>query len=187
MLFWLAVSLGFGLVIGRLVGGRYGALAGWRPRGLGWAAIALGAQLALPAFPRHARSPVLLISLVPLSVWFVVNAQRRDGATGGLALFASGAAMNSVAMALNGSMPVSRAALHAAGLPATIAISLGYHAKHYVSDSSTRLLWLGDNIPLRPLHAVISPGDIVMLVGLAAIVALAMRPLESPVPSANRR
>ena len=174
MLFWLGVAVALGVVVGRVTGGSVGALALWKPRGVGLVACALAAQLAMPALPGVARTPVLIVSLMTLSFWFAVNAHGQGRMSIGLGLLGGGAAMNGAAIAANGSMPVSRAALQAGGLSTRIALSSGYHAKHRLSGGTTRLLWLGDSIAIRPLHAVISAGDVAMLVGLAAIVALAM-------------
>jgi hypothetical protein len=46
--------------------------------------------------------------------------------------------------------------------------------KHVAADDTTRLLWLGDVVPVRPIGKVVSSGDIVLLLGVAAAAAAGM-------------
>jgi hypothetical protein len=47
------------------------------------------------------------------------------------------------------------------------------------ADAGTVWAWLGDVVPVRPLGAVISVGDIAMLIGLAIISYAGMTSLAS--------
>jgi hypothetical protein len=47
-------------------------------------------------------------------------------------------------------------------------------------DSTTRLAWLGDVIPVPPVQKVISVGDIVLLLGTAGLIATTMRAPRTP-------
>ncbi len=175
VLFWLAVAIVVGTVFGRASGGRLVRLGSWRPSRLAVLASALGLQLPLVLLPPMWRSFALVLSLSLLGAWFIANCCTADRRLRvGLGALALGFAMNSLCIAANGAMPVSAAALRASGLPMRIVQSFGNHAKHQVSARSTRLLWLGDSIGIRFLHAVISLGDVLMLVGIASTVALLM-------------
>ena len=61
------------------------------------------------------------------------------------------------------------------GAPATFRVSSGHLYKHVAATASSDLRPLGDVIPLRPLKTVVSVGDIVMLAGIATIVAAGMQ------------
>ncbi|MGC8968486.1 MAG: DUF5317 family protein [Thermus sp.] len=77
-----------------------------------------------------------------------------------------------VIFANGGHMPVSPAALHRAGIGEfePILRSKG-DAVHALLDEHTRLPFLGDVIPLPPLRKVVSPGDLLILLGIAGVVA----------------
>lgn len=85
----------------------------------------------------------------------------------------AGCALNVLPIVAYGAMPVSKAArkvIHSEALrePSVVA------AKHVEIASGERLVWLGDTIPVPPLQAVISIGDVLLyatfaLVGLSAL------------------
>jgi hypothetical protein len=81
-----------------------------------------------------------------------------------------GASLNAVAILGNGRMPYEPAAAAQAGLPAGVVTP-----KNEPADAGTRLAVLGDTIAIKPLRAVISPGDILIGGGACAFVVLTMR------------
>jgi hypothetical protein len=91
----------------------------------------------------------------------------------GFRLIAIGVALNIVAIALNGGMPVSLAAAQAAGgIVGVKAASLG-DLFHAAASASTRLLVVGDVLPLPGvwhLRSVLSIGDLAMLVGVVVVM-----------------
>ncbi len=85
-------------------------------------------------------------------------------------LIVLGAIVNGLAIAANGRMPYSPQAAVRAHLPATVT-----GPKHKPAGDGTRLAFLGDVIPLPPLHKIISAGDLLIAAGVSAAVAVAVR------------
>ena len=102
---------------------------------------------------------------------------RLPGAT----MIQIGTAANLVVMLANGaSMPVSTRAAELAGAPSVAGV------RHGFADSSSHLTWLGDVIPIEPLHIVVSVGDVALLVGILWFVAAVFRRLaRMPSSSTN--
>ncbi|MEU8975821.1 DUF5317 family protein [Streptomyces monashensis] len=184
-----------GTAAGYLSGGRLSRLAGVRLRWLWllWLAAAVQvAQLATAGLPGAAghrlRAPLLALAITLALLWLSLNARGRTWPLKtevGLAL--TGAALNALPIALNGRMPYSPSAAAVAGLRAG-----SQTAKNVPAGHSTRLLALSDTIPLPPLHAVISIGDVLLAIAAALLVATAMhhpahtareRPQPCPTPS----
>ncbi|QHA09148.1 hypothetical protein GQF42_43415 [Streptomyces broussonetiae] len=184
-----------GAVAGYLGGGRLSRIAGVRLRWL-WllwlAAVVQVAQLATAGLPgaagRHLRAPLLALAIALALLWLGVNARGRTWplkTAVGLAL--TGAVLNALPIAVNGRMPYSPSAAAVAGLRAG-----SQTAKNVPADHGTRLLALGDTIPVPPLHAVVSIGDMLLAIAAALLVATAMhhpanaaqeRPQPCPTPS----
>jgi hypothetical protein len=162
-----------GLVVGRLAGGRVDRLADLRIR-WAWLAIAgLAAQVVL-------FLPTIGDALGPVAPWLYAGSTAAILAVilvnlriPGLALVAAGAACNLAAIIANGGyMPVSPAAL----------ASLGWEQAPGYSNSATiadpALAPLTDVLAMPswlPFANVFSVGDVLIAVGLAATIALAMR------------
>jgi len=88
---------------------------------------------------------------------------------------AAGGLLNGVAIAANGRMPYSAWAATRAGLGGGQQTARNVAATH-----ATRLLPIGDVIPVPPLHAVFSIGDVLICLGIATMIIAAMR--NHPVP-----
>jgi hypothetical protein len=143
---------------------------------------AAAGQVTLYLTPVGARGAVAAGDCALIAWWSFANRPRRSGLPGLLAVGAGGAA-NSVVIAANGGMPVSRAALAAAGLPRQLDVARGHLDRHVLMGPGTQLRWLGDAVPFAPLHVVLSAGDLVMLAGTAAAafgVAVALAPHHAP-------
>ncbi len=184
----LAVLAGFG--VGLLRGGSPHRMRGLRLRAapLAWAGIATQALLGLggTAPPAAVRDVALVAGYAAVGAWLALNAWRGPRALApAFALLAAGWALNVVPMALNDGMPVSAAALRTVGLD-EVAVEDGNFWKHVPATSGTDAAWLGDVIPVPPVGAVVSVGDVVLLLGLGAVVAAALTapaPAASPVPA----
>ena len=162
-----------GLVVGRLAGGRVDRLADLRIR-WAWLAIAgLAAQVVL-------FLPTIGDALGPVAPWLYAGSTAAILAVilvnlriPGLALVAAGAACNLAAIVANGGyMPVSPAALAALGWEE----APGYSNSTAVADPA--LAPLTDVLAMPswlPFANVFSVGDVLIAVGLAATIALAMR------------
>lgn len=103
---------------------------------------------------------LLLVSQL-LVVGFLVANRHLPG----VLLVGGGLLLNAVVMAANGAMPVDPAAIQALGL-GDVEVPLG---KHTLLDDQTRLPWLADIIPVRPLRSIISIGDLVLAAGLVPL------------------
>ena len=172
-----------GVVSGYALGGRLRALAGARLHAT-WL-LWLGAGLQFFYFhwqgPRLALESRLGLSLmVPIfgliGAWVLVNLPRRPRAVQVAAstiLF--GGLLNATVIAANGRMPYSESAVRVVDGSAADRASALKSLKYAVAGQQTRLSWLGDVIPVGPLHKVISVGDIVLLLGVGALIAATMR------------
>ena len=124
-----------------------------------------GAVLGGPAYPWG-----LAASAVLLGVFLLLN--RGIHGTG---LIALGVLCNALVVGVNGAMPVSGDASGRAGI-STQSLLRGDDPRHQLAGPHTRLRWLGDVVPVlvpyRPLVA--SPGDLVILAGLAELIVVGM-------------
>lgn len=156
------------IVVGWLLGGRLGRLGRLQlvhPEALIGAFVL---QAAAPFAPRGLRFPLLIFSYLLVLTVLVLN-RRSTGA----AIAAVGVLLNFIVIALNGGMPVSLAAVRALG-GATPIFSDGVHV---ALTEATRLAWLGDiwREPFPPWRAIISAGDMLLSLGVLAIVVENMR------------
>jgi hypothetical protein len=157
-----------GVVLGYLSGGRLSALrtipvtASW----LVW--LAAAAQLAQYRVPALHGPLTLVVVFGAVLAWLAINLPRRPAALriAGV-LIVLGAALNGLAIAANGRMPYTAAA------------ATGETPKNVAATEQTRAAFLGDTIPLDALHALISPGDILIGGGTCAFVLSAMRRRET--------
>jgi hypothetical protein len=155
-----------GLVAGYLLGGRLAGFRDVRIRALWLVWLAAAVQFAQLRMGGSLGGPMLAVVFAIVLTWLGVNlvrwpvAIRWAGVVVGL-----GAALNGLVIALNGRMPFS----YAGGGPA------GETPKNVAAGAHTRLAFLGDVMPIAPLHVLISAGDILIAAGAAALVVLAMR------------
>ena len=112
--------------------------------------------------PQSGDLAVLIASNALVAVFLVLNRRLP-----GMWLAAGGMLLNLVVISLNGAMPVSMEAAEIAGAGNPPA-DLGF--KHEVLDSDTLLPWLGDVIPLPGFSALISVGDVVLVLAIGWLV-----------------
>ena len=172
-----------GVLLGYVRGGRLRhAYLPWPLVGLIW--IAFAAQVTLTVLPARVAGVnirfLLLIGSYALAivalghVWLGLRRGRaRLLPQGSIALLAAGWFANGLAIAANGAMPVSRAAWTSAGNPTTEDLE-GLLLKHTPVSADTELLFLADVIPVRPLEAVYSVGDLLIVAGLALLTCASM-------------
>ena len=177
------VALLAALAVGWAAGGsvdRLGALP-LRRRRLAVAALALQVAGVVVGGPVHALA--LVGSAGCVLAFLAANRTVR-----GTGLVALGLLANALVVGLNGAMPVSADAAARAGAD-TGALLDGSDQRHELSGPGTRLPWLGDVVPV-PLPVrpeVVSPGDVLVVAGLAQLVVAGMlRPLRG-VPPLPRR
>lgn len=175
-----------GVLIGYASGGRLRLLARVRLRANWVVGLALAIQIALGALSgRHAlaapcRVPLVLTSDLLVGAWIARNlASSSRGEQAALCAIGFGWLANLVPIAVYGAMPVSSLALRQAGLSG-LDVARGHLGKHLLAThaASAAAPWLafGDWIPLRALGTVVSPGDLLMALGIVAAVAAMMSP-----------
>ena len=157
------------VVVGALVGGLR------RPHGRhlatpivvlpGVAVIGVGLQLVIGASEVPASGELFAASLALLTGFVVVNRHIV-----GMGVLAIGLAANFAAVLVHGGMPVRASALLAADVaqPGELAdVDLG--AGRRFERTTDLAPALGDIIPVRPLGAVMSFGDLIALAGVGAV------------------
>jgi hypothetical protein len=175
----LALAVLGGAAVGLLRGGRFRRLHAVRLRAVPLVWAALGAQL-VPGIgssppPEAVRDALVVASYAGVGVWLAINAWCQAGGLGtAFAMLGLGWLMNVVPMALNSGMPVSSAALRAVGAGGA-AVEEGHLWKHVPATAETEAAWLGDVVPVPPAGAVISAGDVALLLGSGAAAAAALR------------
>lgn len=168
-----------GLLGGVLCGGRVSNLAHVRLR-TWWLVLAALAGQGFVAFVPGATRPVVIVAVgVCLVAWCFAN---LGGASmlWGMAPLAVGLVVNLVVISANAGMPVSANALQAAGIDRNLDVSRGLLYKHVAMATHGQLAFLGDHLSIRWFRTVVSPGDVLMLVGIALVLAAATRPSRLP-------
>lgn len=168
---WIA-ALGLGLVAGLALRGRIDNLAHLHFR-WPWLIVAVlfvrAAVLVTPLSRVDGVQYVYLAALTALVAWTLWQVELVRG----IWLIAIGSVLNLVVIAANGArMPV------APGLAGSLVHS-GHLGQYTLITGDTNLSWLADWIALPGLQRVLaeaySPGDLIVALGIAAVVALAMR------------
>jgi len=170
-----ATPVAFGIVIGWLRGG---SLRGLNTFPLKWfwlvwlAAACQVAQYSIGVFIDHPHSVQNVVLLVVMygacGAFLVRNWSSTSGLLHtGLAFVAGGLLLNALPIALNGRMPYSGRAADYLGLS-------GDTGKGVRIGPGTHVGWLGDVIPLPGIRAIVSGGDLVLVVGIIITVVALM-------------
>jgi Family of unknown function (DUF5317) len=170
---FILYPVAIGLVLGLLLGGRLDGLAVLRIRWAPAILFSLLAQIVLFSEPVAARVGDLGPALYVGSTALVLVAVIRNGAIPGIPIVAAGAASNLLAIVTNGGyMPAGQSALAALGaLDPTV-----YSNSAVMPDPA--LAPLTDIFALPgwvPGANIFSMGDVLIGIGIAAVVVIAMR------------
>lgn len=166
---WVA-ALAIGLIGGFATGGKIGNLARLRVR-WAWlivAALVVRVATILPPFTRFDASRwAYVAALTVVLAWTVWHIDRVPG----IWLVAAGSAVNLFVIAANlGRMPV-------ASELAGALVQRGQVGQYILMGPGSHLNWLADWIGLPgPLREAYSPGDLIVALGIATVIILAMRP-----------
>ncbi|MDQ2943324.1 MAG: DUF5317 domain-containing protein [Candidatus Dormibacteraeota bacterium] len=178
---WLA-ALVLGLVAGFATGGRIENLGRLRFRWPWLVVVAVVIREATALTPLNRIDGIQYLytaTLAALVSWCVWNIDRLAG----IWLVTAGAALNLVVIAANGGrMPV------APELAGTL-VQGGHLGQYTLMTPETRLNWLADWIALPgPMAQLVreaySPGDVIVAIGTAVVVLMAMR--SSPRPDQSQ-
>jgi hypothetical protein len=171
------LTLMLGVTIGWLRGGSFRSLADIHMRLPGLLLVAVAMQLGINAVGSSGtgRLTALACSYGLLGLWLAANLASDSGwRRAGLATVAAGYILNLLAILANGSMPVSMAALREVGGTQAAFLQAPNVDKHIAAGSETAWLWLGDVVPVPLLRAVISVGDVAILVGVVLVICAGM-------------
>ncbi len=160
----VAVVLGLGL--GLAAGGRPRFVADHPIRGTGLLVAGLLLQVLGTMVDVGGATNVAILGSYALLVAFAVANVRLVGMT----IVTLGLAANFAVIAVNGGMPVQAKAIVSAGATPSEVPHLHYGSKRHLERPSDRLTFLADVVPVRPLHEVVSFGDLVMAVGVADVI-----------------
>lgn len=166
------VALALGALVGVLARGDMRNLARIRIRGETALVGLLVAQMLIPALRLEGS-----VARVAFWLWWATLPATAGVALlnrrlPGMACLAAGLTLNAVVVVANGGMPVlPLAALSAGGSEGSWIPPLGDFV-HLVAGVGSRLLALADVIPVpAPVRSVVSGGDVVLLAGVAAVIA----------------
>jgi hypothetical protein len=168
------------VLLGAIWGGRPNALLRLSFRWIGLVPIAFGIQWVLVRIPTTDPHPVLGIALVAsygaLLAFMLINRRVR-----GLGIAAVGTLLNLVAIVANGGfMPTTAATLAAAGLergPMVLGQRVLASKDILLAPGSALFGWLGDTMVITwPLPQAFSIGDILVALGIGALVFFGMQP-----------
>lgn len=170
---FMLYALILGICTGWLLGGRIGNLSSLRIRWAPLALVGLLLQVALFSSPLGDRVGSLGPPLYVASSALVLVVVLRNLRIPAMPLVAAGAALNLLAIAANGGfMPAAPGALSALGK----VVHAGYSNSALMAEP--RLAPLTDIFAMPrivPFANIFSVGDVLIGVGVAAVVALAMR------------
>ena len=177
----VAAFAAVGLAAGGIRRGRLASVLRARPRLWGLAAAALVITVVADAlgtgflgFELAGVPGPVLLALVGMGAGLAFVASNL--AVGGMAVIGTGIVANLVPLVANRATPVRATALVRARIAAAEDVDravLG--GPREIADSGTVLEILGDVIPVPPLGLVVSFGDLIILVGLAAAIHNLMR------------
>jgi hypothetical protein len=156
----IALALVAGVVAGRVLGGRLRHLSGARLRSAGLLMAGAACEFAGSRWGSGAVGTGLLVAGYVLLLGFAL----RNLALTGMVLVGFGLLANLAVISLNQGMPVR-------GLPPGVRDG----PRHHGERPGDRLTSLADVVRLGPLGETVSPGDIVLSVGVATVMAGVMR------------
>ena len=158
----ILVAIAVGLAVGLARGGRF-----QRVRLRWWWLLVVGAGVQVASH----QTVLVLVAYGLLSAFAVANLTRP-----GMGVLLVGVALNAAPMLVNGGMPVEAHAIVSAHVAAVADVPLlAFDGKRHLATNADHLRALDDTIPDWWTHEVVSFGDIVIAVGVAAIVAGLLR------------
>lgn len=169
---FILYALVIGIGVGLLAGGQVSGIGEIRFRWAGLAAIGLLVQVVLFAGPVADRIGTLGVPLYVGSTALVLAALLRNVALPGIWIVALGALSNMAAIAANGGyMPASPGALASLGLHDGLDYSNSTVVAHPALQPLTDVFAMPAGLPFANVFSI---GDVLIGVGIAVVLAMAM-------------
>jgi hypothetical protein len=160
-----------GIGIGLISGGRLRNLGQHRLRSL-WVLV-IGAGLQVVSGRVDTGGSVLVLASYAFLAAFAI----RNLARVGMGVMVVGVVLNAAPIALDGGMPVEAHAIVSARIaPASEIDTIDFGSKRHLARRGDHLRGIDDTIPNWYTHEVLSIGDLVIAVGVAAVVAGLLHP-----------
>lgn len=174
MFYVTGLALVTGAVIGLARGGRPRFIAQHRMRAWWLIVPGFGFPLAADHFDLASWGTALVVAG---AVALLAFAALNPGLVG-IGVVAVGVAANALVIGIDNGMPVRPGAVVAAQVAtraAEPAVDYGY--RHHRERPSDKLSPLADIIPIRPFREVVSLGDLILAIGVAATIAHLCQPV----------
>ena len=167
----LGVAVAIGVAVGLARGGSLSFLGAHRLRGVALLVLGSGLQAAVLAgllgLGRRGDVALILVSYAGLAVFAALNLLRP-----GMGILFVGVLLNALPIAVDRGMPVEKHAIVAARVADAGEVPLlNFGNKRHLAGPGDDLRFLDDRLPDWVSHQVLSVGDLVVTVGVAAIVA----------------
>ena len=172
---WLAIVLFLALTISMLRGGRLVNLGDIELKGWWLLILAFGLQAATGWLGEDSDTAGLVMILLSFALLMALVGLNRSKP--GMWIAGIGVLMNFTVIAINGGMPVLAGAAEVASGFTVASPDLTATFKHVPLDSSSRLTFFADVVPLRivGIGEVISLGDIFLALGLGVYLESELR------------
>jgi hypothetical protein len=166
----ILVAVAAGLAAGYARGGRLSQARHARIRSWWLLLAGIAVQTLVP------RPGWQLLAFVLLAAFAARNFTRQ-----GMGVLLIGIVLNAAPIALDGGMPVEAHAIVSAHIATTSEIgNLSFGGRRHLAHAGDHLRALDDTIPEWWTHEVLSFGDIVIAIGVAAVIAgLLRQPIDS--------
>ncbi len=173
MFYVTGLALVAGAVIGLATGGRLRFLGRHHLRAWWLVMVGFGLQLATD----HLKVAGLGTAMVLAGAAALLAFAALNPTLVGIGVVAVGVAANALVIGLNDGMPVRPKSVVAAHIATRDEEpTLDYGFRHHAEGPSDQLRVLGDIIPLPQFHEVVSFGDLILALGVAATIAHLLRP-----------
>ena len=179
----ILVAAACGAILGVLRGGRIPALTSPRVHWVTLLVVGVATQIAGQRVIPGAGFALLIVSYLALAGFALRNLSLR-----GMAVVVVGVVLNCAPIAANAGMPVEGRAIVRAGIarPEELTV-LRYGAKRHLARRGDHFRALDDSIPDWITGEVLSAGDLVIAVGVGAVVAGLIGARADPSRSRGRR
>jgi hypothetical protein len=181
--------IGLGLVVGFAT---RGSLKGLTTLHFRWTPV-LFVSLVIAMLPLFVdslesnRRVFQLTAFAGVLLFLIVNiAETRGGVRAGFLVVGLGWALNFVVIAANKGMPLSLWAYAQSGQSQAVTEGSGGFYRIVIAHPGTLFRPLGDVIPVRVFHQVLSIGDVLLILGASIVIATGMHmraPAEAKEPA----